>query len=154
MCENLFLFIIYLSNSMQHGKFTPELIAPCGMNCGICIAFFGYTMSGKKRKHTCITCRLRNKSCAFIKKQCDKLKDGVIEYCFECMDFPCKSLTTLDKRYRAKYRMSMIENLQELKEKGMKQFLANQERKYKCPQCGNIISVHDRKCYACGYVEK
>ena len=138
---------------MQHGKFTPELIAPCGMNCGICIAFFGYTVSGEKRKHTCITCRLRKGPCAFIKKQCGKLKDGEIEYCFECMDFPCKNLTTLDTRYRAKYRMSMIENLKELKEKGMEQFLANQERKYKCLQCGDIISVHNRKCYACGYIE-
>jgi len=59
---------------------SKELIAPCGMNCGICIAFFGYTMSGKKRKHTCITCRLRERSCAFIKKQCNKLKDGELEY--------------------------------------------------------------------------
>ena len=138
---------------MEQGKFTPELIAPCGMNCGICIAFFGYTMRGKKRKHTCITCRLRERHCAFIKKQCGKLKDGEIEYCFECMDFPCKNLTTLDRRYRIKYRMSMIENLQELKEKGMETFLANQERRYKCPKCRDIISVHDRKCYACGYIE-
>jgi hypothetical protein len=29
-------------------KLNEKLIAPCGMNCGICIAFFGYTMSGKK----------------------------------------------------------------------------------------------------------
>ena len=151
--HNSYNAIFSTSNSRQHGKFTPELIAPCGMNCGICVAFFGYTMNGKKRKHTCITCRLRKRPCAFIKKQCDKLKDGEIEYCFECMDFPCKNLTTLDRRYKAKYGMSMIENLQELKEKGMETFLENQERKYTCPKCGDIICVHDRKCYSCGYIQ-
>jgi len=25
-----------------------KLVAPCGINCGGCIAYFGYTMSGKK----------------------------------------------------------------------------------------------------------
>jgi len=49
--------------------------------------------------------------------------------------------------------MSMVENLIELKEKGMEKFLEAQEQKYKCPQCGDVISVHDRKCYACGHVE-
>ena len=138
---------------MQQGTFTSELIAPCGMNCGICIAFFGYTMNGKKRKHACITCRLRKSKCAFIKQKCDKLATNQIEYCFECSDFPCETLNALDKRYREKYGMSMVDNLQELKEKGMEQFLENQESKYKCPNCGDIISVHDRKCYACGYIE-
>ena len=35
------------------GLIKPELIAPCGMNCSICVAYFGYTMSGKKRKMDC-----------------------------------------------------------------------------------------------------
>lgn len=47
--------------------------------------------------------------------------------------------------------MSMIENLKDLKEKSMKQFLETQEEKYECPKCGGIISVHNGKCYTCGY---
>jgi len=27
--------------------FSERLIAPCGMNCRICLGFFGYTVSGK-----------------------------------------------------------------------------------------------------------
>ena len=68
--------------------FKQELIAPCGMNCGICIGFFGYTVNGRKRKKICEGCRVRNKNCAFIKKQCKKLLKKEIEYCFECKDFP------------------------------------------------------------------
>ena len=108
---------------MQKGKLVPELIAPCGMNCGICVAFFGYTMKGEKRKHQCCNCRSRDRPCAFIKKECDKLATKQIEYCFECIDFPCANLKTLDNRYREKYGMSMIENLKYIQTKGIDQFL-------------------------------
>ncbi|MDH5419902.1 MAG: hypothetical protein OEY39_00135 [Candidatus Bathyarchaeota archaeon] len=49
--------------------------------------------------------------------------------------------------------MSMVENLKELQGKGMEKFLKNQEERYECPECGDVISVHDGKCYACGHVE-
>jgi hypothetical protein len=142
---------------MQKGKFTSELIAPCGMNCGICIVFFGYTLNGEKRKHPCNGCRARDRinrsldrsKCAFIKKHCDKIATKQIEYCFECTDFPCEQLETLDKRYRTKYGMSVIENLKYIQTKGITQFLKNEQEKWKCPTCDEIICVHNKKCYAC-----
>ena len=42
--------------------------------------------------------------------------------------------------------------VKELKEKGMKKFLKNQEKIYGCPKCGDVVSVHNRKCYSCGNV--
>jgi len=134
---------------MQKGKFTPELIAPCGMNCGICIAFFGYTMKGGKRKHPCSSCRLRDSRCAFIKKQCDKLATKQIEYCFECADFPCENLEKLDRRYRDKYGMSMIENLRYIQTNGIRQFLKNEQDRWNCPTCGGVVCVHSKTCYTC-----
>ena len=56
-----------------------ELIAPCGMNCAICIGYFGYTMSGDKRKIKCKGCIPSGKSCAFIKKL---MKDELKFYMF------------------------------------------------------------------------
>jgi len=47
--------------------------------------------------------------------------------------------------------MSMVENLIELKEKGMDEFLKIQAEKYSCPTCGDVVCVHDGKCYNCGY---
>ncbi len=134
---------------MQEEKFTSELIAPCGMNCGICVSFFGYTMEGKKRKHTCITCRSRASRCAFVQQQCGKLATKQIKYCFECTDFPCANLRALDNRYRNKYGMSMIENLNYIKANGIKQFLKNEQERWKCPGCGGIICVHNGTCYTC-----
>jgi hypothetical protein len=139
---------------MRKGKFLPELIAPCGMNCGICVAFFGYTLEGKKRKHVCSTCRSRVSRCAFLKEQCDKLATKQIVYCFECPDFPCESLRTLDKRYRNKYGMSMIENLSYIQANGIEQFLKNEQERWKCHNCGGIICVHNKTCYTCNQIRE
>lgn len=131
-------------------QFDMKLIAPCGMNCGICIAFFGYTMSGKRRKHACSSCWSRERLCAFIKKECEKVASKQLHYCFECNDFPCEQLQQLDSRYRQRFGMSMIDNLKNIKENGMEKFLQEQEEKYKCPKCGGVICVHNGKCYSCG----
>ena len=130
-------------------SFRQELIAPCGMNCGICIGYFGYATNGRKRKNICEGCRIRDKNCAFIKKQCEKLSKKEVEYCFECEDFPCENLEKLDKCYQEKYDMSMIKNLEFIKENGINLFLKQQGEKYKCPNCGGVICVHNKKCYNC-----
>ena len=43
---------------------------------------------------------------------------------------PCKRLKALDRRYRIKYHMSMIENLDYIKEFGMENFLTNEGAKW------------------------
>ena len=136
-----------------------ELVTPCGMNCAICVGYFGYTMSGTKRKHSCLGCRMSNieggekflqrKKCAFLKKHCDLLANEEVEFCFECPDYPCSRLQTLDDRYRKKYKMSMIENLNFIKTHGMQKFLDNQKEKYSCPECGETTCIHTNRCYTC-----
>jgi len=127
-----------------------KLIAPCGMNCDLCIAYL-------RDKNKCPGCNFQGKpdSDYFKKcsiKNCDFLKDNKLKFCSDkCERFPCKRLKNLDKRYRTRYEMSMIENLKEIKENGVKKFLKKQEKKYKCPECGNTICVHNRKCYSCGF---
>jgi hypothetical protein len=130
--------------------FSGALIAPCGMNCRLCIAYFGYTMSGKQRKMKCSGCKPTGKSCAFIKKFCKKLLNNELEYCYECSDFPCLHLRKLDTTYRKKYAMSMIKNLEFIRDNGMKKFLKRQEDAYQCPTCHGVICVHNGQCYSCG----
>jgi predicted enzyme related to lactoylglutathione lyase len=143
------LDVIGKIDSVKNDKFTKNLIAACGMNCRICIGYFGYTVSGKRRKMKCIGCKPRDKSCAFLKKYCKKLTKKEIEYCYECSDFPCFQLEKIDKGYRERYNMSMIENLENIRDNGMDDFLKKQEIKYQCPECGGVICVHNRKCYSC-----
>lgn len=134
-------------------NFNKELIAPCGMNCGICSGYLAYLNNIPRKKiANCKGCRARNKQCAFLKKRCKddlKLLSGEVNFCFECSCFPCEILVHLDERYRKKYGMSMIENLREIKEKGIRNFIESQEKKYRCPKCGNFISIHNKKCFVC-----
>jgi hypothetical protein len=138
-------------------KLTPELVAPCGMNCGICKSYLAYSRgipSQKGKVSHCSGCMARNKICAFIRRDCERLRTKQIRFCYECIDMPCERLSHLDKHYRERYSMSMIENQKMIKAIGMAEFLKSQAEKYRCPSCGDIVSVHDGKCYACGYQGK
>ena len=76
-----------------------------------------------------------------------------ISFCFECNDFPCERLKKLDKRYKEKYKMSMIENLKYIEKFGIDKFLKNERKNWNCPKCGEIICVHTKKCYSCEIIK-
>ena len=137
-------------------QFTPELIAPCGMNCGICKGYLAYTHQVPRARGKisyCAGCQPRAKNC-YIKRNCKKLTHHEVKYCSECETMPCEKLSHLDKRYREHYGMSMVENLRILKSKEVDEFLKDQAERFRCPNCGYVICVHDAKCYSCGYVRK
>ena len=129
-----------------------EMIAPCGMNCSVCIANLGKKYDihkhGINRKY-CDGCRPRGKNCLHMANVCEKVVKGQIEFCYECEDFPCKRLKSLDKRYRTKYHLSMIENLRYIQEHGMNEFLKKEEDKWACKECHELICCHNGLCLNC-----
>lgn len=128
------------------------LIAPCGMNCKLCVAFqFKEKNLNKKgfRRKYCSGCIPRGENCTHMADKCELLGKGKIRFCYECEKFPCKRLKSLDKRYRTKYHLSMIENLNFIKKYGMDKFLEKEEKKWKCPQCGDVICCHNGLCLNC-----
>ena len=133
-------------------EMSEQLIAPCGMNCSLCIAYqaqkYDLDKQGLRRKY-CPGCLPRGKNCMHMKESCDKVGKGLIRFCYECIDFPCKRLKALDKRYRTKYHMSMIKNLRSISEKGMKAFLESEEAQWSCPECGAAICCHNGLCLNC-----
>ncbi|MGE5556807.1 MAG: DUF3795 domain-containing protein [Methanocella sp.] len=135
-------------------KFTAELIGPCGMNCGLCKAYLAcsHGIPAKKGQVShCSGCRARNKNCAFIKRDCPRKVGKALYSCMECPDVPCERLAKLDELYRVRYGVSFVENLKVIQESGMDEFLKREAEKYRCPHCGDVVSIHDGKCYACGY---
>ena len=129
-----------------------NLIAPCGMNCGLCISY-QFNMSdlnkaGFKRKY-CPGCIPRGENCTFMADHCDLIGQGIVRFCFECENFPCKRLKALDKRYRTKYHLSMIENLNSIRDFGMENFLDGERIKWACPKCGELICCHNGLCLNC-----
>ena len=125
-----------------------SLIAPCGMNCGICMAYLrekkncpGCRGSNDNKSFSCRNCRIKN---------CDELKKHNMTFCHECEKLPCVRLRTLDKRYRTKYNMSMIENLKNISALGIRKFVKNEKVRWTCLKCGGIICVHRGFCFSCG----
>jgi hypothetical protein len=138
--------------SMENATFKPDFVAPCGINCILCKRYQALIHNVPKQKGKvshCKGCRPREKSC-LIKRSCKKLSNKEIDFCFECVDMPCKNLSRLEKRYAQRYSTSLVANLLQLKEKGMTSFLAVQEVNSKCLNCGGVVSMHDEKCYSCG----
>jgi hypothetical protein len=124
------------------------LIAACGMNCGLCIGYL-------REKKPCGGCFKKDdvnkpnacRSCAIV--NCELLAKTASGFCCDCDQFPCSRLKQLDKRYRTNYRMSMIDNLNFIRENGMERFLENEQNRWTCDVCGSGVSVHRKFCLNC-----
>ena len=134
---------------MKSSPIPMTLIAPCGMNCILCRAFTrdkkacpGCRGDDNSKSISCVACRIKN---------CEKLVRGSLKYCFECDSFPCVRLIHLDKRYRTKYSMSMIENLNTIKSHGVRRFVEREKKRWACPKCGRLLCVHKSECIFCQY---
>jgi hypothetical protein len=123
-------------------------IAPCGMNCFLCAAYqrdknrcAGCSAPDKQKVKHCTTCYIRN---------CGEIQNSSSGFCYYCINFPCRRLKQLDKRYQLKYGMSMIRNLKEIESLGLEMFVQMEIIKWTCRKCGSLLSVHRGKCLKCG----
>ncbi len=121
------------------------LIAPCGINCGVCLAFLrtssrcpGCRVDDPRKPKTRTGCRI--KTCAARRGP----------FCIGCADFPCQRLQHLDRRYRTKYGMSMIDNLRRIEAVGVRRFAEEERVRWTCGACGATICVHKPSCLICG----
>ena len=124
----------------MHNRITQNLIAPCGMNCGICKAYLrdhnpchGCNNAGLNKPKTRIHCRLRI---------CGKRRG---KFCCDCSEFPCDRLRHLDHRYRTRYGMSQLENLEFIRDNGIRKFVAAERRRWTSEK--GTFCVHDKKQY-------
>lgn len=129
------------------------LIAACGMNCGLCIGYLRekkpcggcFKIDDENKPKSCRSCKIVN---------CALLAETESGFCYDCVKYPCTRLKNLDKRYRIKYGMSMIENLEYIQNHGLELFLAKEEDLWKCKVCGEGICVHRKFCLYCNAVLK
>ena len=129
-----------------------KLIAPCGMNCGVCVSYLAMKNDLKNKgfaKKYCPGCLPRGKNCVFMQDNCELLGKGLVRFCYECGSYPCRRLKALDKRYRTKYHLSMIENLNFIQTRGLGAFLEKEMAEWRCTRCGGVICCHNGLCLNC-----
>jgi hypothetical protein len=131
-----------------------DLIAPCGMNCGVCASYLAMKYEVKShgiKMSYCRGCLPRAKGCTVNKSGgCLKLIGLTVRSCLECEKFACENNLRWDSVYRERYDMSPVENLRCIREHGMETFLEQQREKWRCPVCGGVISCHNGICFGCG----
>lgn len=137
---------------MENSVFDEKMIAPCGMNCGVCIARF-------RSRNVCPGCRQDKQGkpsvCTrCIIKKCTYLAETASGYCYECPKFPCTRMKQLDARYRKNYSTSLIGNLNKIRENGIGHFLNEETLNWTCTACGKITSIHRNHCIHCNTLIK
>ncbi|MFZ2414127.1 MAG: DUF3795 domain-containing protein [Candidatus Cryosericum sp.] len=104
------------------------MMAPCGMDCGVC---------GKHLRDTnpCLGCLAIDRTlnhCEVGIKMCADRNAGAT-FCFDCARYPCRRLRQLDLRYRTRCGMSLLENLNRIREMGLDGFMALENTRWVCP---------------------
>jgi len=140
--------MILPTKDKKGNNMNKALIAPCGINCGICLAYL-------REKNRCDGCRIKP-AVSFksidrcVIRNCIHLKDSISGFCYECDKYPCQRLKQLDKRYRTRYRENVIDNLDSIKVIGLNRFMKAEVERWKCKNCGATICVHRENCLKCG----
>ena len=71
------------------------------------------------------------------------------KFCYDCTKYPCPRLNQLDKRYRIKYHVNLLENLGNIKKIGIENFVQMENDRWFCNKCGGTISIHVGYCLKC-----
>jgi hypothetical protein len=126
---------------------STELIAPCGINCALCLGY-------QRKKNTCPGCRhlqAKDPVSRFrcIIRDCEKLAETSSGYCYECDSYPCKRMKSLQKRYDTKYNVNIFTNQQLIKDQGIHALVRSDNLKWKCHECSGLLCMHREYCLNC-----
>lgn len=137
-------------NSLQakDRKLGPaELIASCGMNCGVCSAYL-------RQRNPCPGCRAPDRGKPKTRRRCQiktcrVRRENKLDFCAGCHRLPCEPLQRLDRRYRTQYGMSMLANLQTIATDGVAALVQRERARWICQGCGATLCVHTNACPEC-----
>ena len=140
-----------------------ELLAPCGLYCGVCAVYIAHKENNTKFKQRivsvypftesigdiqCTGCLSDGvvfeycKSCSI--KTCTKKKK--IEGCHQCDEFPCRHIANFVMPVGKKV---ILRAIPEWKSVGTQKWVENETARYKCPECGNTLFRGAKRCNKC-----
>ncbi|MDL2237625.1 DUF3795 domain-containing protein [Christensenellaceae bacterium OttesenSCG-928-K19] len=123
-----------------------SMLAPCGVDCMVCYRHV-------RQQKVCPGCRNENenktKSCLACEiKDCEQA--GEIGFCFLCAQFPCTRIKKLDKSYKMRYGVSLMENSWLAKDAGVEVLMEQEQKRRACTVCGGVVSLNTGICSECG----
>ena len=128
-------------------RITRKTIAPCGLICDLCLG-------AQRTKNICPGCNIKgnkpNYCTRCIIKNCEEKKGNNQLLCYKCRKYPCRRLKMLEKRYKTKYGESLIENFMRIKTSGIRVFVKEADKEWRCQECGEYLCVHRAVCLHCG----
>lgn len=131
-------------------------VGVCGLYCGSCGIYLAKRYPRLRQQLAkelgCSEEEVRCRGCGRLTSQCwgshCKImicaKNRGYHHCHQCPELPCAKLHKLSVGYRGVPE----QQLAELKEMGMEEFLALARRRWTC-QCGHPISAYTNKCISC-----
>jgi hypothetical protein len=137
----------------------------CGLYCGACSILKAYQTGIKdkfasfwaeeaKMELTCHGCKSDTLfvNCSNCKIRACAIDKGV-ERCLVCQDFPCGQFDVAEFKNvldSLPHLKTIQNNLEAIKEKGADGWLAQQDKRWKCPDCQTDFSWYADNCSKCG----
>jgi len=165
MLENYFTSGYWRNYNMTEKE--NKLLAPCGLYCGVCSIYKAYKDNDLELKKEILT-KLNNNEIKTIEdiactgclsdgivfhfcqacpiKTC--IKNKKIKGCYQCKDFPCEIISNWPDPLEKKVMLRAIPSWREL---GIENWVAEEEKRYKCPNCGTLLFHGTKKCKNCNF---
>lgn len=137
-----------------------ELLAPCGLYCGVCGVYYAHRDNNEKFKERlctvygtrpeeiqcegclsdvlfkfCVTCPI---------KKCTQ--DKGYEGCHQCDEFPCKYIDNFPLPVGKKV---ILRAIPQWREWGTGKWVEEEEKRYICPNCGHKLFRGAKRCRNC-----
>jgi hypothetical protein len=137
-----------------------ELLAPCGMYCGVCGIYMASRdddekLKGKLAKAYAVTPeQIACKGCLsdekFVYCQVCGIRACVVaknyDGCHQCEEFPCQ---LIDDFPVAVGKKVILRSVPARKKLGTEKWVKEEEDRYRCPHCGNRVFRGARRCGGC-----
>ncbi|MCF8034229.1 MAG: DUF3795 domain-containing protein [Desulfarculaceae bacterium] len=155
-------------------EYNPDFAAPCGLYCGVCAIHMAGRDQNRKLQEKLVNLYkggtpgkgsipnadqltvegMRCEGCLsaepfFFCKTCD-IKSCTAEKgyegCHQCDDFPCELIDNFSMAVGKKVILRAIPHWREV---GTAQWIADEEARYHCPECGNKLFRGAMRCNQC-----
>jgi hypothetical protein len=137
-----------------------ELLAPCGLYCGVCGVYLAGRDQNQKLKEKLanaygvtpeqIACRGCLSNEKFVFCQTCSIRKCVLEKeyegCHQCADFPCGFINDFPVPVGKKV---ILRSVPERRKLGSEKWVEAEEDRYRCPHCSNQLFRGAKRCGNC-----